>query len=77
MSTDGTQSNIIVAGGMTSSCSSDDLSHTLNVATGTWSSVTPQNVVRRRGADMIWIDSGGDGAMMLVGGISDSQVCCE
>ncbi|KAK4688720.1 hypothetical protein P7C73_g1371, partial [Tremellales sp. Uapishka_1] len=70
------ESSIVVVGGMTAACSSDDLSHTLDLAAGTWTGVTPSSVVRRRGSQMAWVDNGStDGAMMVVGGMADKYAC--
>ncbi len=70
-------SSIVAIGGMTSSCSSDGLVHTLDLAgNGTWEKVSPSGVIRRRGAQMAWVDNGStDGEMMLVGGIADTFSC--
>jgi len=72
-------SSIVVVGGMTSACSSDALAHTLNLSgDGTWASVTPSQVARRRGAAISWVDNARSGGeMLLVGGLSDSYVCGE
>lgn len=62
---------------MTSSCASDGVTHSLALSgNGTWTSVTPGSLVRRRGAGMALIDNGStEGEMLLVGGIADSYSC--
>jgi len=70
------ENNLIVFGGMTSSCHNDGLLHTMDLDEGDWSSITPASVERRRGAGMAWVDTGsGQGGMMVVGGIADEYSC--
>lgn len=70
------ESSLIVIGGMTSSCANDGLAHTMDLEDGDWTSISPASVVRRRGAEMAWVDTGsGKGAMMVVGGMADGYAC--
>lgn len=72
------QSSLIVVGGMTSSCANDGLAHTMDLDGGDWTSISPASVIRRRGAEMAWVDTGsasGQGAMMVVGGMADAYAC--
>jgi hypothetical protein len=70
------ENNLIVFGGMTSSCHNDGLLHTMDLDEGDWTSMTPASVERRRGAGMAWVDTGsGQGGMMVVGGLADAYSC--
>ena len=70
------ENNLIVFGGMTSSCSNDGLLHTMDLDEGDWTSISPVSVERRRGAGMQWVDTGsGQGGMMVVGGLADPYAC--
>ena len=71
------ESSLVVIGGMTTSCSSDGLAHTLDLSgSAGWTDSTPTSVVRRRGAGLAWVDNGSTaGEMMLVGGVADSFSC--
>ncbi len=73
------ESTLIVTGGMTSSCDSDSLVHTFDLTSGgPWTSTTPSGTVRRRGAGSVWVDNGSSsGAVMVVGGMADTYVCCK
>jgi len=72
------ENNLIVFGGMTSSCHNDGLLHTMDLDEGDWTSITPASVERRRGAGMAWVDTGsGQGGMMVVGGLADAYSCGE
>ncbi|ORX37809.1 hypothetical protein BD324DRAFT_680689 [Kockovaella imperatae] len=68
--------SIIVVGGMTSNCGSDAVTHTLGPGSNGWTAANPTRLVRRRGAAATWVDNGSSqGAIMVVGGISDHYVC--
>lgn len=72
------EASLVVFGGMTSSCSTDGLVHTMDLDEGGWTTVTPASVTRRRGAGMAWVDNGStQGAMMVVGGMADAYACGE
>jgi hypothetical protein len=72
------ENNLVVFGGMTSSCHNDGLLHAMDLDEGDWTSITPASVERRRGAGMAWVDTGsGQGGMMVVGGIADEYSCGE
>ncbi|ORY34814.1 hypothetical protein BCR39DRAFT_514933 [Naematelia encephala] len=78
MSVTSDSSELVVVGGMTSSCSSDALTHSLSLDGDSWSDANPTRLVRRRGADMVYINDGStSGKMMIVGGISDTYVCAS
>lgn len=68
----------MVIGGMTSSCSSDAIAHTLALdgTTTSWTHSNPNSLVRRRGAAAAWTDNGSaNGQVLLVGGVADTYSC--
>lgn len=72
--------SLMVLGGMTSSCSSDALAHSLDLTSGAgeWTHANPTSFVRRRGAEAAWIDDGSaDGVVTVVGGVADTYSCCR
>lgn len=74
LSSDG--SKLVVAGGMTSSCSSDAVIHSLDISGSTWTSASPSGFTRRHGAAATVVSSSSsEGEMMLVGGLADKYVC--
>lgn len=79
---------IISFGGMTSSCSSDSIIHSLNLGSNStspneliWEREKTEGLLRRRGAGIVFLDSTvGDvegGKMMVFGGLVDEYVCCK
>lgn len=70
----------MVLGGITSSCSSDAVTHSLDLSGSAteWTHANPTSFVRRRGAEAAWIDNGSaDGVITVVGGVADTYVCCR
>ncbi|WWC92728.1 uncharacterized protein L201_007687 [Kwoniella dendrophila CBS 6074] len=70
-------SSLVVTGGITSSCSSDATTHTLNLDNNDgWVSTTPNKFLRRRGAGAAYVtDSSGNSDILVIGGIADKYVC--
>ncbi|WVQ95961.1 hypothetical protein IAU59_003060 [Kwoniella sp. CBS 9459] len=72
-------SSLVIAGGMTSDCTSDGTTHTLNLdgtASEGWVATTPTSFLRRRGTGAAIIEDGSsNGKLMVVGGIADSYSC--
>lgn len=66
-------SNLVVVGGLTSSCANDKVAHSLNLGSSSpsWSSGTPGSLRRRHGA----VAAGMSNKVYVVGGLSDSKTC--
>ncbi|KAL1406571.1 hypothetical protein Q8F55_008277 [Vanrija albida] len=74
LSRDGT--NLVVAGGITSSCANDATTHTLSLGASSWTSASPKSFIRRRGTGAFSVDDGSaQGEVVVVGGMVDNTVC--
>ncbi|BEI84028.1 hypothetical protein CcaverHIS002_0406320 [Cutaneotrichosporon cavernicola] len=62
---------LVVVGGMTASCASDGIAHSLDLSNGQWTSASPTSLHRRHGAAAAPIHDG----IMVVGGIADTSTC--
>lgn len=70
------RSQLTVVGGVTSSCADDDITHTFDLDSQTWSSATPSGFVRRHGAAAATIGNGSaKGMLLVVAGLNDKYVC--
>ncbi|TXT12817.1 hypothetical protein VHUM_01218 [Vanrija humicola] len=69
-------SNLVVTGGITSSCANDATTHTLSLGASSWTSASPSTFIRRRGTGAFSVDDGSaQGEVVVVGGIVDNTVC--
>lgn len=70
------RSQLTVVGGVTASCADDDITHTLDLSSQTWSSATPEGFVRRHGSGAATIGNGSaKGMLLVVAGLNDKFVC--
>ncbi|WOO84148.1 uncharacterized protein LOC62_05G007669 [Vanrija pseudolonga] len=69
-------SNLVVTGGVTSSCGNDATTHSLSLGASAWTSASPSSFIRRRGTGAFSVDDGSaQGEVVVVGGIVDNTVC--
>lgn len=72
---------LVVYGGLTSSCSSDSMLHSLVIGddetTNSWRSESPTGMVRRRGAEMVLLSAATaeEEKLVIFGGLADHYVC--
>lgn len=64
--------NLVVVGGLTGSCASDGVAHSLNLDGSSWTSASPGALRRRHGASAVPMD---DNKVIVVGGIADKRTC--
>lgn len=72
------RSQLTVVGGVTASCADDDITHTLDLPSQSWSSATPDGFVRRHGSAAATIGNGSaKGMLLVVAGLNDKYVCSK
>lgn len=67
--------SIVIVGGLSSDCAADSIGHVYSTDSASWSDVNIDKLVRRRGAALATFHDGGDGKMLLMGGIADTYTC--